>query len=192
MSQSPSISKISDVKPVAVILIFAALLGNEFVITHFVSPSGVVAESTVWSIRWMQAALVVSGVTVLLRKRSMLVVLIVTLAILNLFVFRDRVKSTSVPGVALDGRFQELQAALARETHVGYISDDASHVSGYIGTKNYNLTQYAVAPIVVESGPTRDVIIGNFEKFDPERIPGDLVIDRDFGNGLILLRKRLR
>jgi hypothetical protein len=73
---------------------------------------------------------------------------------------------------------------------VGYISDDGSPASGYTGTKNYNVTQYAVAPIVVESGTTRDVIIGNFEKFDPRRIPGDLVIDQDFGNGLILLRKR--
>jgi hypothetical protein len=138
----------------------------------------------------MQAALVVSGITLLLRKRSALVGLIMTLAILNLFVFRERVKSGSVAGVALDDRFQELRAALARETHVGYISDDGSPTSGYIGTKNYNVTQYAVAPIVVEPGTTRDVIIGNFEKFDPRRIPGDLVIDQDFGNGLILLRKR--
>jgi hypothetical protein len=137
----------------------------------------------------MQAALVVSGITLLLRKRSALVGLIVTLAILNLFVFRERVKSASVAGVALDDRFQELRAALARETHVGYISDDGSPASGYIGTKNYNVTQYAVAPIVVESGTTRDVIIGNFEKFDPANTR-DLVIDQDFGNGLILLRKR--
>ena len=61
----------------------------------------------------MRCASTFNGITLLVRKRSALMGLILTLAILNLFVFRGRVKSASIAGVAPDDRFQELRAALA-------------------------------------------------------------------------------
>jgi hypothetical protein len=106
-------------------------------------------------------------------------------------VFQKRVKTAiEKTNVVTEGRLRELGQALPAEGHVGYISDETLPNAGYIGTKRYYLTQYAVAPIVVEIGTSRDMIIGNFKNFDPYQVPGNLVVVRSFGNGLILFRKR--
>jgi hypothetical protein len=42
---------------------------------------------------------------------------------------------------------------------------------------------------VVETGPTRDLVIGNFISIDPHPAANDLDIVRDFGSGVRLLRK---
>ncbi len=106
--------------------------------------------------------------------------------------FQKRVKTAiEQANVATEGRLRDLAQALPAEGHVGYISDETLPNWGYVGTKRYYLTQYAVAPTVVEMGITRDLIIGNFKNFDPNRIPGNLVVVHRFENGLILFRARL-
>ncbi len=83
-------------------------------------------------------------------------------------------------------RFAEIRTLLPPHGVVGYLSDrmDAG--------REYYLTQFALAPLVVAPGPQYDLVIGNF--FDPEAgaqiaTHGGFVVIRDFGEGLMVLRR---
>jgi hypothetical protein len=173
----------------AIGIILAGIVANELIVARYVSTAGILDPTTRSSVRWVQAVLFMIGIGLLLRKRTALLVLVVGLAMLNLSVFRERVKTAiETDNMVTEGRLRELAKALPAERHVGYISVDAD--GGYIGTKRYYLTQYAVAPVVVETGTAPDLIIGNFMESAAYRIPVNLVVVRDFGGGLLLLRKR--
>jgi hypothetical protein len=175
----------------AIGIILAGVSANELVIARLVSADGILDATTVFNIRWVQGVLFITGISLLFRKRTALLTLVVALAILNLSVFQRAVKTTVEDDtVVMENRLREIRNALPAEGHVGYISDDILPNAGYVGTKRYYLTQYAVAPIVVEIGTTRDLIIGNFKKSDQHQVPENLVVVRDFGGGLALLRKR--
>ena len=179
------------IRRLAVGMILSGAILNEFLLARYLSSDGTLDLPTISAIRWIQAALVVSGISLLFRKRAVLLALFFGLVTLNLSVLRVQVKTVIAENSAVtEDRFRELREALPAEGPVGYISDDTTPKDGYIGTKSYYLTQFAVAPIVVEAGATRDFVIGNFLKFDPHQVPRDLVIVRDFGNGLIVFRKK--
>jgi hypothetical protein len=83
-------------------------------------------------------------------------------------------------------RYDEMRPLLPRRGVVGYLSDRMDAVA------EYYLTQYTLAPLVVARSPGHAVVVGNF--FDPRAGPAlarqhGLVIVRDFGRGLLLLRR---
>jgi len=69
----------------------------------------------------------------------------------------------------------------------------ASGVVGYIGesgdssTPNYYLTQYALAPIVVDRSTHHPIVIGNLPLSPPSDLPPSLRLVEDFGGGVLLL-----
>jgi hypothetical protein len=88
--------------------------------------------------------------------------------------FRDR-----------QARFREARRLLPRHGVVGYVSDRPDAVATYF------LAQYALAPLVLERGGARPVVVGNF--FEPERADAlaaslGLVLQRDLGAGVMLFR----
>jgi hypothetical protein len=82
-----------------------------------------------------------------------------------------------------DQRFPALKAALPQRGVVGYIGE-----SGNSGTADYYLTQYALAPLLIENSTNHDFVIGNFPASPPARFPQNLQLVKDFGNGVLLFR----
>lgn len=69
-------------------------------------------------------------------------------------------------------------------------------VVGYIGEpgiralEDYYLAQYALAPVVVDHSSEHGLVVGNFpgaKAFPPTE---NLQLVRDFGNGVLLFRKK--
>ena len=83
-------------------------------------------------------------------------------------------------------RYAGIRPLLPRRGVVGYLSDRMDAHEQYV------LTQYALVPLVVSRSPEHAVVVGNF--FDPRTGPTlarkhGLVVVRDFGQGLLLLRQ---
>jgi hypothetical protein len=82
-------------------------------------------------------------------------------------------------------RFAVLSPMLDRQRVVGYVSDRPD------AAREFFLTQYALAPIIVANHARVGLVIGNF--FDPATGPAvaaahRLTLVRDFGDGLVLYR----
>jgi hypothetical protein len=83
-------------------------------------------------------------------------------------------------------RYTELRTLLPRRGVVGYLSDRMD------AREQYYLTQYALVPVVVDRSPDHPTVVGNF--FEPGLGPSlarqhGLIVVRDFGKGLLLLRR---
>jgi hypothetical protein len=65
---------------------------------------------------------------------------------------------------------------------VGYIGE-----SGNSSTPDYYLTQYALAPLVVDRSTHHAIVIGNFPLSPPSNLPPNLRLVEDFGSGVLLL-----
>lgn len=89
-------------------------------------------------------------------------------------------RETDVVAQHSDLRFSALRAALPRYGVVGYIGQ--SHNS----TADYYLTQYALAPLVVDLSVNHPLVIGNFPSSPPPLQVEGLRLVRDFGNGVLL------
>lgn len=92
------------------------------------------------------------------------------------------------PGI-VDERFEALKSALPTNSGtVGYVGDIAVDVN----PSAYYLTQYALAPFVVEAGANHKLVVGNFsapESAAKVAAANGLVAARDFGNGVVLFRE---
>lgn len=98
-----------------------------------------------------------------------------------------RVLAPTEEVTAYEQRFRQIRNLLPRHGVVGYLSDRMDAV------KEYYLTQYALAPVVVHQSPDHDLVVGNFFKAEaaPRLLAAHgLVVARDFGEGLMLLRRR--
>ena len=129
------------------------------------------------------------------RFRWLMAALFASVAIFNLSLVQRRSNANFRAGTAArfqaETQRQELRKALPASGRVGYISDKMPWRSDDDGVVRYFLTQYDVAPVVVEIGAEQqDWVIGNFEKFDPHSVPPNLAVAGDFGNGVMLFRKR--
>jgi hypothetical protein len=80
-----------------------------------------------------------------------------------------------------DRRFALLKAALPQRGVVGYLGE-----SGPLAIGRYYLTQYALAPLVVENSPNHALVIANFPSSPPTARPENLRLVKDFGNGVLL------
>jgi len=90
----------------------------------------------------------------------------------------------------LEQRFKPVAAELPRLSLVGYLSDEDTFSTE--GMRRYYLTQYCLAPMVVSRSLAVELLIGNFKT--PERArelahAHGLAIQKDFGGGLLILRR---
>jgi hypothetical protein len=81
-----------------------------------------------------------------------------------------------------DQRFAAMKTRLPATGVIGYIGE-----SGNSSTPDYYLTQYALAPLVVDRSIHHAIVIGNFPLSPPPALPPNLRLVEDFGNGILLL-----
>ena len=86
-----------------------------------------------------------------------------------------------------DRRFVALKTALPRHGTVGYVGESGAPVD-VLG--NYYLTQYALAPMIVENSSNHPLVVGNFPRSQPSHVPDNLTLIRDFGNGVFLFARK--
>jgi hypothetical protein len=81
-----------------------------------------------------------------------------------------------------DQRFVAVKTRLPASGVIGYIGE-----SGDSSTPDYYLTQYALAPLVVDRSTHHAIVIGNFPLSPPSNLPPNLRLVEDFGSGVLLL-----
>jgi len=81
-----------------------------------------------------------------------------------------------------DRRFAAVKTRLPATGVIGYIGE-----SGNSSTPDYYLTQYALAPLVVDRSTHHAIVIGNFPLSPPSNLPPNLRLVEDFGSGVLLL-----
>lgn len=91
-------------------------------------------------------------------------------------------------------RFDEIRAALPARGVVGYVAEPKGKeiVHGGDYYRRFHLAQYALAPVIVVDSPDRPLVIGNFASGTPPPHSSGLVLVRDYGNGVMLLRRPAR
>jgi len=82
-----------------------------------------------------------------------------------------------------DQRFAALKAALPPRGVVGYVGESNDPVA------DYYLTQYALAPLVIDHSPNHPLVVGNFSASLPGT-PHHLQLLTDFGNGVLLFANK--
>ena len=84
-----------------------------------------------------------------------------------------------------DQRFALLKKKLPSEGIVGYVGE-----TGDSSLSDYYLTQYALAPLVIDDTPNHQIVVGNFPSSKRANIPSNLTLIEDFGNGVLLYAAR--
>jgi c-di-AMP phosphodiesterase-like protein len=125
-------------------------------------------------------------------SRTYLLALLCGVALLNLRVHQYTIRQGFQFDfvTASEKSFQALNEAVPNVRRVGFITD-VKRTSRAHWLARYLRTQYALAPRVVESGTSPEWVVVNADKFDSKLIPDGLVLIRDFGDGLLLFRKRV-
>jgi len=80
-----------------------------------------------------------------------------------------------------DQRFAAAKSRLPASGVIGYIGE-----SGNSSTPDYYLTQYALAPLVVDRSSHHAIVIGNFPLSRPSDLPPNLRLLEDCGSGVLL------
>jgi len=80
-----------------------------------------------------------------------------------------------------DQRFAAAKTRLPASGVIGYLGE-----SGNPSTPDYYLTQYALAPLVVDRSTHHAIVIGNFPLAQPYDLPPNLRLVEDFGSGVLL------
>ncbi|HXJ87950.1 MAG TPA: hypothetical protein VMS18_14100 [Candidatus Binatia bacterium] len=84
-----------------------------------------------------------------------------------------------------DQRFAELKPHLPAKGIVGYLGEP-----GDSAIPDYYLTQYTLAPLVVDFSPSHAIVVGNFPSSPPTQRPQNLQLLKDFGNGVMLFASK--
>ena len=89
-------------------------------------------------------------------------------------------------------RFAGLRQTVSENAVLGYLTDAEP---GTLATVIFGTAQYALAPRLLEMDTQRDLVLGNFTK--PLDFAGfgaryGLIVERDFGSGVVLFRRRGR
>ena len=84
-----------------------------------------------------------------------------------------------------DQRFAVLKTRLPAEGVVGYVGESSDSA-----TPDYYLTQYALAPLIVDNSTDHAIVIGNFPSSQVSGIPRNLQLVDDLGNGVLLLANK--
>lgn len=91
-----------------------------------------------------------------------------------------------------EGRFEELRKVLPARATVGYVNDRADETEA---AEAFVIARYALAPNIVVRGTWPELTVGDFRRpgAGTETLAGlDLIVVRDFGNGVMLLRREGR
>ena len=80
-----------------------------------------------------------------------------------------------------DQRFATVKSRLPASGVIGYIGQSSNS-----STPDYYLTQYALAPLVVDRSTHHAIVIGNFPLSPPSDLPPSLRLVEDFGSGVLL------
>jgi hypothetical protein len=127
-------------------------------------------------------------------SRLVILALVCISAVLNLRSFQHRVKHDFVHGDAatVERSLRELRRALPSQGRVGYIADENPFApdASWDAIKLYYLTQFALAPLIVEPGTAPSLVVGYFVNFNPTRVPENLVLIQRFEPGVMLFQKR--
>lgn len=89
-------------------------------------------------------------------------------------------------------RLERVKKALPRHGTVGYISNlKADDIRFDPGFGEYYLTQYALAPLVVAYSSDQPLVVGNFRGAASvaSATLRNMVVAKDFGNGLLLFHR---
>jgi len=84
-----------------------------------------------------------------------------------------------------DQRFAALKTELPQRGVVGYVGE-----TGNLAVGDYYLTQYALAPLVVEQSSNHAIVVGNFPSGVASGLPANLQLTRDFGDGVLLFSNK--
>jgi len=104
---------------------------------------------------------------------------------------------------AYEMRFKDLKEMLPPRSVVGYVTDEElsdetfhqlppDNSFRFRAVLHYHLTQYALAPIIVDNTLEHELVVGNFRT--PHAMPpvrGHVLL-KDFGNGIMLFRRGLK
>jgi hypothetical protein len=93
------------------------------------------------------------------------------------------------PVAAAERRLADVRSVLHGVRRAGYVTDIPGDSIGTdaAATERYFLTQYVLAPILLERGTAGEYVVGNFSGGRiPERY-AHLRVIREFGKGLVLL-----
>ena len=91
-------------------------------------------------------------------------------------------------------RFAKIRSALPPDvTTVGYVSNPQITPGDVVAIKQYVLTVYALAPVVLDPSTEHRYVVGNSTTMDhrPPDTP-HLIMERDFGDGVFLFRRNDR
>ena len=103
--------------------------------------------------------------------------------------YRTVQRGHSVDKVLYAETLRNVSEVLPEGTRVGYISDTKrSDRNAWL--VRYFSTQYAIAPRVLEDGTAPDWLIVNAVAYDRHVIPDGMVLVRDFGDGMMLFRRK--
>jgi len=91
-----------------------------------------------------------------------------------------------------DLRFFALRPLLPQHGTVGYLTD--RNMQGLEMLDEWLAVKYALAPLFVEKGPTAGIVVGDI-RLPTTEVPkvlhdSNLVLLKDLGNGVLLLRRR--
>lgn len=90
-------------------------------------------------------------------------------------------------------RFERLKALVPPDAVVQFVNRDGEDRRAFL--YHYALTQYALAPILIDSLPRHKRVVVNFPDANPARIgrfaeAESLTVLTDFDNGVVLFQKR--
>jgi hypothetical protein len=88
-----------------------------------------------------------------------------------------------------EDRFTGIRAILPPRGTIGYLSDTAGQAES---TRDYYLTQYFLAPTVIAPDTVHEFVVANFisgSSITAVALSRGLTVERDFSNGVALLRR---
>jgi hypothetical protein len=95
-----------------------------------------------------------------------------------------------------DARFWRARSALPRNGVIGYVAESGGlgRSADFKYLKDFYLTEYALAPLIVRDSTEPTIVIGNFREVGPELKVADptLSLVTDFGDGVFMLGHRPR
>jgi hypothetical protein len=90
-------------------------------------------------------------------------------------------------------RLSKLRAALPTRGVVGYVADAPERLPPHLPVdfpaRTFLWTRYVLSPVIVLNNQKPELVVGNFYTSD-SRVPAGLVLVKDFGDGVLLLRHR--
>lgn len=125
------------------------------------------------------------------KAASALLALSVLVSVVPMFLQANVTAKILPSQITLDGkRLNALRQALPAQAVVGYVSDEGGDDGGLW---DFYLAQYFLAPVLLEKGSGRELVVGNFRKpvADAEWLASrDLILVQDFGDGVMLFRRK--